>query len=131
MLQTGQYLRFIVPCHGQTKRIDDDPRTNDTSMLTGSELILATKKYAKDFPLKSWWSILSTITLLGAAVAGTLLEISPLARLACSVLSGLLLLRLFVIYHDQQHHAILSGSRLAEGLMAVFGVLALSPTSIW
>jgi len=42
-----------------------------------------------------------------------------------------LLLRLFVIYHDQQHHAILSKSRLAEGFMRVFGILSLSPSSIW
>jgi omega-6 fatty acid desaturase (delta-12 desaturase) len=36
-----------------------------------------------------------------------------------------------VIFHDQQHHAILDGSRLAEALMRVVGVVALSPSSIW
>jgi omega-6 fatty acid desaturase (delta-12 desaturase) len=41
------------------------------------------------------------------------------------------MLRLFVIYHDQQHHAILAKSRLANGLMSVFGILSLSPSSIW
>jgi len=79
----------------------------------------------------SWWHVLSTGALLAMAISGTLL-VSPLAgRLACSVLSGLLILRLFVIYHDQQHHAILSHSRLAEVLMRVFGILSLSPSSIW
>ena len=42
-----------------------------------------------------------------------------------------MLMRLFVIYHDQQHHAILSHSRIAEAVMAVFGVLALTPSSVW
>jgi omega-6 fatty acid desaturase (delta-12 desaturase) len=36
-----------------------------------------------------------------------------------------------VIYHDQQHQAILPHSKLAAGLMRVFGVLVLSPSSIW
>jgi omega-6 fatty acid desaturase (delta-12 desaturase) len=49
----------------------------------------------------------------------------------CSVLAGLLVLRLFVIYHDQQHHAILPKSRLAEYFMRAFGVMSLSPSSIW
>jgi omega-6 fatty acid desaturase (delta-12 desaturase) len=38
---------------------------------------------------------------------------------------------MFVIYHDQQHHAILPHSRLADVLMRIFGVLILSPSSIW
>jgi acyl-lipid omega-6 desaturase (Delta-12 desaturase) len=43
----------------------------------------------------------------------------------------LLILRLFVIYHDQQHQAILPKSRVAGILMRIFGVLALTPTSVW
>lgn len=66
-----------------------------------------------------------------AALAGTLWNFHPIARVVCSVLTGLLVLRFFVIYHDQQHQAILPHSRLAEGLMRVFGILALSPSSIW
>lgn len=66
-----------------------------------------------------------------AAYAATLLPIFWAARLAASVLAGLLTLRFFVIYHDQQHHAILPHSRIAAGLMRVFGIFALSPVSIW
>jgi omega-6 fatty acid desaturase (delta-12 desaturase) len=47
------------------------------------------------------------------------------------VLSGFLLMRLFVIYHDQQHCAILSASKTAEALMRVFGILVLAPSSVW
>ncbi len=36
-----------------------------------------------------------------------------------------------MIYHDQQHHAILPKSRLAEGLLRFFGILSLSASSIW
>jgi omega-6 fatty acid desaturase (delta-12 desaturase) len=100
-------------------------------MRTGPELILATKPYAQDVTAKSWWVLLSTIFLLAAALAGAAWNFHLVAKLACSVLSGLLMIRLFVIYHDQQHHAILPHSRLAEGMMRVFGVLALSPSSVW
>jgi omega-6 fatty acid desaturase (delta-12 desaturase) len=100
-------------------------------MRTGKELILATRPFAADIAARSWWYILSTAFLLAAATAGTLWNIDLPARAFCSVLAGLLLLRLFVIYHDQQHHAILPNSKLAEGFMRFFGILALSPSSIW
>jgi len=96
-----------------------------------------TKLYAKDHPLKSWWFILSTTFLLLTAMAATLpawpaVGNIPLAiRLLASAAAGLLSLRLFVIYHDQQHHAILARSKAAELFMAVFGIWALSPRSIW
>ena len=98
---------------------------------TGQELIHATKPYARDDPRVSWWCILSTTFLLLGALAGTLWNVHLAARIVCSVLAGLLLLRLFVIYHDQQHHAILPKSRLAEGYMRLFGILALSASSVW
>ena len=40
-------------------------------MRTGHELILATKKYAFENPVLSWWHLLSTSLLLAATVAGT------------------------------------------------------------
>ncbi len=75
--------------------------------------------------------VLSTLLLLVAALTGTLWDLPVGAKIVCSVLSGLLIVRQFVIYHDQQHHAILSQSKLAEALMKVFGILALSPSSVW
>jgi acyl-lipid omega-6 desaturase (Delta-12 desaturase) len=113
--------------------IDSDGRTADAYAVqnTGTDLILATKPYAKDDALHSWWVILSTAFLLAAALAAALLNHLWFVRLACSVLAGLLLLRSFVIYHDQQHHAILPRSKLAEGLMQLFGIYALSASSVW
>ena len=100
-------------------------------MRTGKELILATRPYAVDFTARSWWHVLSTALLLALALAGTLWNFALAGKLVCSVLSGLLILRFFVIYHDQQHEAILPHSRLAEGLMRIFGILSLSPSSVW
>jgi len=100
-------------------------------LRSGKELILATKPFAVDDPARSWGELLGTICLLAAALcaAGSGL---PLAfRIVSSVGAGLLLLRLFVIHHDQQHHAILSRSAIADGLMRVIGILLLSPKSVW
>jgi len=100
-------------------------------MRTGKELTLATKPFAMDSTARSWWSVISTGMLLAGAIAGTLSDLPLAGKLVCSVLTGLLILRFFVIYHDQQHHAILSHSKLAEMIMKAFGILALSPSSIW
>lgn len=75
--------------------------------------------------------MISTGLLLAAAITGTLWNFHLAARVVCSFLSGLLILRFFVLYHDQQHHAILPHSRVAEALMRVFGILALTPSSVW
>ena len=101
------------------------------SMRTGKEIILATKAYAVDSSVRSWAHILSTAALLAAALAGTIWNFHLAGRMACSFVAGLLYLRFFVIYHDQQHQAILPHSRLAEFLMRIFGIFILSPSSVW
>src|ERR1700722_2072542 len=108
-----------------------DTEIFDADIKSSKKLILATRPYAADNTARSWGCILSTTGLLLLAIAGTLLDFNPAVKIICSVFAGLLLLRLFVIYHDQQHHAILPKSRLAEFFMRVFGILALSPSSIW
>jgi len=100
-------------------------------MKSGHALILETQAYAKDSSRKSWWCILSTGFLLASALAGTLLPLPLATKIICSGLAGLLGLRLFVIYHDQQHRAILPRSKAAEFLMRLFGLWALSPSSTW
>src|SRR5277367_5860956 len=105
--------------HGRYKlTIDKGRNPNGDSdggsvMRTGKELILATKPYAADSAVRSWWYVLSTAFLLAISLAGTLWNFHWAGKIVCSFFAGLLILRLFVIYHDQQHQAILSRSRLA------------------
>jgi omega-6 fatty acid desaturase (delta-12 desaturase) len=98
---------------------------------SGKDLIIATKPFAVDSTAKSWWCILSTSFLLVLCMAGTIWNFALPWKIVCSILSGLLILRMFVIYHDQQHKAILPKSRLADGLMRLYGLFTLSPVSIW
>lgn len=100
-------------------------------MRTGKELILATKQYAKDSSTKSWWAVISTALLLSATFLGAALATHWSLKLFSSVLAGLFMVRLFVIYHDHQHNAILSKSKLAKHLMQIWGILAITPSSIW
>jgi omega-6 fatty acid desaturase (delta-12 desaturase) len=100
-------------------------------MTPDQTLHARTKVFAKDQPLTSWWCILSTTALLAVAAAGTLPLLPVTLRMACCVLTGLMSVRLFVIFHDQQHRAILPKSWLAETYMRVYGILVLCPSSIW
>lgn len=117
------HVRIHAPEH--------DAEPGEVDARSGSRLILATRAYAVENPGRSWWHVISTGTLLAASLAGTLWIDFFLGRLVASVLAGMLTLRLFVIYHDHQHHTILANSRLAGGLMGFFGIWALSPSTIW
>ena len=100
-------------------------------MLTGKQLILATKPYAKEDKRKSWYYTLSTAAILVALIACTAFLPSLLLRIPCSILTGLVIVRMFVIYHDFQHHTILYQSKAANLLFSAFGVFILAPASIW
>jgi omega-6 fatty acid desaturase (delta-12 desaturase) len=100
-------------------------------MRTGKELILATRAYAKDDTARSWWAVTSTLFLYVLALAATLLLPYWFLKLPASVFAGLLTVRLFVIYHDHQHNAILPKSKLATWFMRLWGIYAMTPSSIW
>src|SRR5450432_434741 len=112
----------------------ETPKTSNLNvcpMLCGKELILASKPFAKEIRSKSWLYTISTILLLAMALSATVLIPFFPARICFSIIAGLLMVRMFIIYHDHQHHSILTHSRLANFIMTGFGFYILSPTSIW
>lgn len=52
-------------------------------------------------------------------------------RVPASLLLGLVLVRLFIVYHDVQHGTILRGSWFARAVMYCYGLIVLNPPSIW
>jgi omega-6 fatty acid desaturase (delta-12 desaturase) len=100
-------------------------------MRTGKELILATKPFAKEHREKSWYYLLSTLGIAALLVCLIIWAPSLWIRIPASVAYGLVLVRLFVIYHDFQHHSILTKSKVADYIMTAFGVYILAPQSIW
>ncbi len=102
-----------------------------TASFKNKDLILSTRSYAKEDVFKSWLFSLSTLSFLIAAQVGTIWNYNLAAKIFCSILSGFLIVRMFVIYHDYSHRAILDKSPLAKIIMAIFGLYILAPQSIW
>lgn len=100
-------------------------------MLEGKDLILATKPFARERRAESWFHTLTAYALLVGSLWGSVCAPYLILRIASSIMAGLFVCRMFVIYHDHQHHAILHGSVAGNILMTIFGIYVLAPTSIW
>ncbi len=100
-------------------------------MLQGKELILATKPFAQEDRRRSWLYTLSTALLLLLLLVGTIYNVHFIFKLICSILAGFVIVRLFVIFHDHQHKAILDKSLAARIFFTLFGFYVLAPSSIW
>ncbi len=100
-------------------------------MRTEKELLIATRQFASENKLRSWSELCVTIGLLAVTLFIAVSEHFLFVRLGSSLVAGLLIVRLFIFYHDFQHGAILSGSRFARFLMDTYGLLVLSPPSVW
>lgn len=101
-------------------------------MRTGKELISASKAFTGENKLRSWFEVLLTLVLTAMVFTGTFITAVPLPlRLFFSIITGLLYIRLFVIYHDFQHRAILQRSKVADVIMNTMGAYLLAPQTIW
>lgn len=101
-------------------------------MHSGKELIAISKQFTQEDRLRSWLEILGSMVLACCFFIGTLLEIIPLPfRLISSLGCAFLYVRLFIIYHDYQHRAILQNSVVASLLMKCIGIFLLAPEGIW
>lgn len=95
------------------------------------ELLNATRPFAVESRVQSWWCAGSTFIALGAVlVTAAMLPSWPL-RVAASLVGGLLFVRAFILFHDFQHGSLLRGSRLAQALFYAYGLVALTPPRIW
>jgi acyl-lipid omega-6 desaturase (Delta-12 desaturase) len=97
----------------------------------GKELIRATKPFAQEDRGQSWWHLGSTLALLISLLSVTCLDMHWALRLPFSMLAGLVLVRMFILYHDYLHGAILQRAWLADILFRAHGLLILTPPSIW
>jgi len=98
---------------------------------SGKELIAATKPFAEESRARSWWYFLSTLAVVGMLAAlGARAPWWPL-RLAASVLEGLVIVRVFILYHDHLHSALLRNSSVAKWIMYAYGIVVLTPPTVW
>ncbi|MDA9261746.1 fatty acid desaturase [Flavobacteriales bacterium] len=100
-------------------------------MKKSNQLTLATRPFAKENRKKSWIVTISTLTLLIVGVISTYLIPYYSIKIITSILTGLLMVRFFVISHDYMHNAILAKSSIANAIFTVFGLFILVPKSVW
>ena len=97
----------------------------------GKQLIEATRPFTGESKIRSWLAVLSTLVLW---VAGIVALAQPLfwpVRLALAVIQSLLTVRMFVLYHDHLHTALLRSDPIARGIFWLFGVWVLAPPRVW
>lgn len=100
-------------------------------MLTGKKLVLATRKFAKENTKLSWFYTIQIFSFLISTLTLIILSNNFIIQCVFSVLSGLLIVRAFVIYHDYMHESILRKSKIAKYVFRIFGILILAPQSVW
>lgn len=101
-------------------------------MRTGKELILSSREFTKEDRSRSWYETWITLGLLIICLSITFITTLPVIfRLLSGFFTSLFYIRMFVIYHDYQHHAILQGSKLATFVMKTFGIFMLTPQNVW
>lgn len=98
---------------------------------TGRELLIASRKYAIEDRATSWWHLWTTLVTMIALVVIASANLPWFVCLTASVFAGLVMVRMFIVYHDYMHGAILRGSLLAKCLMHGYGLLILSPPNMW
>ncbi len=89
---------------------------------------------AREFTVENatltWAYFSQTVLIWALATAGTF--VGPLwLRCVFSVVAGLVIVRLFIFYHDYLHGALFRNSALARYLMWAYGVLILNPPNVW
>jgi acyl-lipid omega-6 desaturase (Delta-12 desaturase) len=98
---------------------------------TGSELNQATRPFAVEDRAKSWRLLITTLLVLGGTLSATVFAPHWGLQLAASLVAALVVVRLFIFYHDYRHGAILHGSRAGSAMMTVFGWYFLAVRSVW
>ena len=106
-------------------------RAMNAMMRDGAELNRATKPFVAEDRAKTWRLLLTTLAVIGALHATTILAPWLALKLASSVLVGLVYVRLFIFFHDYMHGAIGRDSRAMSVVMSVVGFLIMTVKSVW
>lgn len=94
-------------------------------------MILASKPFEEERPLRSWFELTSTLVVYGGCMALVLgSSLLPL-RVAAAVLAGLVQFRIFALFHEHIHGALLASSPVARWIMSGAGVFILTPRQVW
>jgi acyl-lipid omega-6 desaturase (Delta-12 desaturase) len=107
----------------------------------GKTLLAAAKEFQKEDRARSWFHFFETFAVFFAlqavtALAPTMGRAAEMpfwwaAALIAALVQGLVIVRLFIVYHDYMHLAILRNSAFAKWVMYAYGVYVLTPPNVW
>ena len=100
-------------------------------MRDGKALMDAVRPYASEDLSRSWWALLTTLALLVVTTTASATTHAIVFRIPLAVLSGLTIVRMFALYHDFMHGAILRRSRVARAIFYIYALLVLTPPRVW
>ncbi|MDQ3034848.1 MAG: fatty acid desaturase [Myxococcota bacterium] len=98
---------------------------------SAKELLAAAKEFGKENRARSWFHVAETFAVLAVLQAATIAAPWWWARLAASLVMGLVIVRGFILYHDFMHNSLLRGSTVGKWIMYAYGVYVLTPPTVW
>jgi acyl-lipid omega-6 desaturase (Delta-12 desaturase) len=98
---------------------------------TGKALMDATRPLTTESRQRSWFELVFTSTLIASLVAVGWSAAPWPVRLLSSIIAGLTTVRLFIVYHDFMHLAVLKKSKVARAVLYAYGVLVMTPPRAW
>ncbi|MFO0596770.1 MAG: fatty acid desaturase [Myxococcaceae bacterium] len=105
--------------------------TTATAERSEKDLLIATRAFTDEDKGKGWAATFVALLVLGGLTAGAVLSPWWPLRVVFGLIEGLTIVRVFCLFHDFQHGAILRQSKAAEALYWLFGVSILVPPSVW
>ena len=107
--------------------------TSGSSPLDPKQLMRDLAAFRDPSLVRSIWELAITVTLFASVLAAMLFGVGTgyWIALALLPLSGLLLLRLFIIQHDCGHGAFFASKRANEWVGRAIGVLTFTPYDCW
>lgn len=100
-------------------------------MRTGNQLMRATKPFSKEQPWRSWTGLLSTFAVWAALMSAVVLLPMWWGKLVASLLVGMIIVRMFILYHDYCHGAIFRRSKVVRPIMTAIGWYTMAVPSVW
>ena len=97
----------------------------------GAALIRDTKPFSEEDVSTTWRLLATTLLVWFGATAAALFAPWWPAQLAAAVVAGLVIVRIFIFFHDWLHGAVFRDSKLGSAVMTAFGWFVLVPPNVW
>ena len=108
-----------------------DTSESDVVKALDRQLLIDSRRYASEQLGRSWWHFGTTLVAVAVSALVAGLAEPTWLRLLASLMTGLTLVRFFIVYHDFQHQAMFKNSRLAHVILSIYVFLMITPPSVW